>query len=130
VNRYTFDEIAVGQSERFAVAAGAEQMKLFREITGDENPLHTEHNVAYGLLTAAYLSTLAGMYLPGERSLILSVSIEFPNRLELSATRELQVEGTVVDKNDAFKLLTLKVTITADGKKVLRGSMKVGVRDV
>jgi acyl dehydratase len=129
MNSYSYDEIAVGQSESFTVSLGMEQMALFCDITGDTNPLHTEHNVAYGMLTAAYLSTLAGMYLPGERSLVHGVSVEFPNPLQLSRTRNLTVSGTVTDKNDTFRLLTLKVSVTDDeGKKYLRGSMKVGVR--
>lgn len=130
MNNYTYEEIEVGQTASFIVEIGTEQLKMFRDITGDLNPLHTEQNIAYGMLTASYLSTLAGMYLPGERSLIHGVSVEFPNKLELSCTRELSVTGTVTDKNDTFKLLTLKVTISDnDGTKYLRGNMKVGVRE-
>ncbi|MBQ9091319.1 MAG: hypothetical protein IJY52_03500, partial [Anaerotignum sp.] len=47
----------------------------FLAITGDINPLHNDQEfaqkqghpdkVAFGMLTASFLSTLAGVYLPG-----------------------------------------------------------------
>jgi hypothetical protein len=129
MKHYTYDEITVGQVESFTATVGAEQMELFRRLTGDENPLHTEHGVVYGLLTASYLSTLAGMYLPGERALIHGVSVEFPTRFDLDKARRISITGKVAEKADNFNLLTLKVTITDEsGGKLLRGSMKVGVR--
>jgi acyl dehydratase len=129
VKTYAYDSIAVGQTERFSVTVGPEQMAMFRVITGDENSLHTEHNVAYGLLTASYLSTLAGMHLPGDPALIHGVSVEFPRPLQLASPKELSVAGTVIEKNDTFKFITIKVSISDDaGRKYLRGSMKVGFR--
>ena len=42
----------------------------------------------------------------------------------------LQVCGTVMEKNDTFKRITLKVSIVGDkGVKYLRGMMKVGVAE-
>lgn len=139
MNHYTFDEIALGHIESFATRIGKEQMELFQVLTGDENPLHTNTEyasmcgfsgcVVYGMLTASYLSTLAGMYLPGMRALIHSMDISFPNALVLE-TGEVTISGTVIDKNETFKILTIKVQVlNATKKKVLRGTMKVGVRD-
>jgi acyl dehydratase len=140
VNHYSFEEIAVGQTESFSASIDTEKMALFSRISGDENPLHTDagfaaaqgfpDRVVFGMLTASFLSTLAGMYLPGERSLIHEVSVQFPNALLLPAGQEISVRGTVADKNERFRRLTLKVQITdAEGRKVLRGAMKVGVRE-
>jgi 3-hydroxybutyryl-CoA dehydratase len=134
VNSFAYDDIAVGQVASFTAMVGPEQMKMFCDTTGDINPLHTEQGVVYGMLTASYLSTLAGVYLPGKHALIYSVNVEFPNRFDLNTevgeSRCITVIGKVVEKIDSFKLLVLKVTITDDvGKKILRGSMKVGVRE-
>ncbi|MBR5361427.1 MAG: dehydratase, partial [Lachnospiraceae bacterium] len=77
MNTYIYEQIEVGHKESFKVTVTEADMDKFREITGDVNPLHRdteyakEHGyrdrVFFGMLTASYLSTLAGVYLPGER---------------------------------------------------------------
>lgn len=107
-------------------------------MTSDDNPLHTSNEyavahgysgkVCYGLLTASMLSTLAGVYLPGEKSLIHSVNINFV-KLVLE-NEQLTVKGTVTAKNDTFQYITLKVEIFSENAgKVLRGVMTIGVRN-
>ena len=86
-NAYGYGEIREGQTECFRVEVTAEKMELFEAITGDQNPLHLDDGfarqmgydgrVAYGMLTASFYSTLAGMYLPGRWSLIHSVEAKF-----------------------------------------------------
>jgi len=129
MNDYTYADICVGHQEKFAVTVGAEQIKLFREITGDANPRHTEQGVVYGLLTASYLSTLAGMYLPGKRSLIQTVRLEFVNTLIVAdGEKTLAVSGVVTAKEDRFSLLTVKFSVCGgDGTKFLLGKMNVKV---
>ena len=89
MNEYQFSEIQIGDQESFIYHLDENKMRLFREISGDENPLHTDidfakekgysENVVYGQLTAAALSTLAGMYIPGKLSIIHKMSWEvFP----------------------------------------------------
>ena len=139
MNRLTYEEIEIGREVRFPVSLQEASMAWFREITGDENPLHCdeayaraqgmEGRVVYGMLTASFLSTVAGMYLPGERSLIHEVELKFPKPLLLSESGMLEVTAKVTDKHDVFRRLTLKVAVTNEkGEKVLRGTMKVGVR--
>jgi acyl dehydratase len=140
VNTYTYDEIAIGQEESFCIQVTDTAMEMFRQITGDNNPLHCDEKyarsrgydgrVVYGMLTASYLSTLAGMYLPGEHSLIHEVNIKFTAPNSATGKGAITVNGRVTEKHDIFKRLTLKVAITADdGTKLLRGTMKVGVAE-
>lgn len=136
MNRYCFDEIEIGMEESFQVTVTQEMMDQFREITGDCNPLHADAGfaekkgysgcVAYGMLTASFLSTLAGVYLPGERSLIHSVQAKFVKPVFVGDL--LTVTGTVQEKNELFSVITLKVVIkNQKEEKVLRGSMQIGV---
>lgn len=140
MNTYTFDQIPVGHTESFPAHLGPEEMDLFARITGDVNPLHTDpgyarsrgyaDRVAYGMLTSAYLSTLAGMYLPGERSLLQEVEVKFVKPVIPGDGVDLTVTGIVTEKHELFRRLTVKVAITGeDGTKYLRGTMKVGVLD-
>ncbi len=138
MNSYTYDELEIGHTETFTVRVSEQSMDAFRLTTGDVNPLHRddeyakihgmEGHVAFGMLTASYLSTLAGVYLPGERSLIQGVELKFVSPVYPGDI--LTVTGEVTEKNDAYRVLKLKVRIVnQDGEKVLRGSMQVGCRD-
>ena len=136
MNRYLYEEITAGLTEQFSVTVTEEMQADFSRITGDLNPLHTDEEyargkgydgrVVFGMLTGAFLSTLAGMYLPGERSLIQAVELKL--RKPVYIGDELTVSGTVADKSDAVSTITVKVTITnQNGEKVARGQMQIGV---
>jgi 3-hydroxybutyryl-CoA dehydratase len=137
MNSFTFDDIPLGGTESFTVSVTENMMSDFFDITGDSNPLHTDENyakekgykgkVVYGMLTASFLSTLAGVYLPGENSLIHLVEAEFPAPVFIGDT--LKITGTVSRKDDNFKTIEIKVVAVNDNwQKVLRGKMRVGVR--
>lgn len=136
MNEYKYDEIEIGHKESFTVTVTEEMMEKFRDITGDINPLHNDEGyakslghpakVVYGLLTGSLLSTLAGVYLPGKRSLIQEVKLKFARPVYIGDT--LTVEGVVEEKNDTYSLLMLKVTIrNQSGEKVCRAKMQIGV---
>lgn len=137
MNHYTYDEITIGQKVSFEAIVTEQMLDAFRGLTGDINPLHTdgayaeeegyEGRVAYGMLTASFMSTLAGVYMPGERSLIKEMKIKFAKPVYPGDT--ITVSGEVTDKNDTFNMIVLKVTIRNDkDEKVLRGSMDIMIR--
>lgn len=137
MNEYYYEDLEVGKTESFETAVTAEMLDSFKIITGDVNPLHCDEafaksegydgRVAYGMLTASFLSTLAGVYLPGRYSLIQSVEIKFAKPVYIGD--KLTVTGEITEKNDTCGLIFLKVTITGEsGKKVCRGKMQIGVK--
>ena len=136
MNSYTFDEIELGQKESFSTGITEDKMKAFLSITGDTNPLHNEEEyaksegfgerVAYGMLTASFMSTLAGVWLPGKYSLIHTVETEFAKPVHIGDT--LTIEGEVTEKNDTFRYIKLKVSIrNQNGTRVCRGKMRIGL---
>ena len=136
MNTYTYDQIEVGHKESFKVKVTQADMDKFREITGDVNPLHKDPEyagslghpgcVVFGMLTASYLSTLAGVYLPGQHSLIHSVKTKFSGTVYVGD--ELTIEGTVTEKNDTFELIIIKAVIkNQEGMKVCKAEMQVGI---
>ena len=144
MNHYKFEEIQVGMEESFSVTLTEQMMQLFGDMTGDVNPLHCDETfakekgfdgtVAYGMLTASFLSTMAGVYLPGENSLIQSVEVKFLK--PVFPGEEITFAGKVSEVNDTFRFLVLKVTGTVTGEKenerygtkVLKAQMQIGVR--
>lgn len=138
MNEYKFDDISVGQEESFDVRITEEMMKAFKNMTGDINPLHTdsthanekgyEKKVVFGMLTASFLSTMAGVYMPGKYSLIQSVDIKFSK--PVFEGEKLTFTGRVFEKNDMFKFIVLKVTAVNDkNEKKLKASMQIGVME-
>ena len=127
-----------GASEEFIVTITDDMLDSFEKATGDHNPLHTDPSfakdrgykdkVAFGLLTADFLSTLCGMYLPGERSLIQEMRIKFPKPVYVGDV--LTVKGVVDEVHEAVRQVVLKISMSnQDGEKVLRGSIRVGLLD-
>ena len=137
MNHYTYEDLTTGQKEAFEISITEKMLDSFREITQDINPLHAdgdyakaegyEGRVAYGMLTASFMSTLAGVYLPGERSLIKEIKVKFARPVYPGEI--ITVEGEVTEKNDTFNMIVLKVTMkNKAGEKVLRGSMDIMIR--
>lgn len=137
MNHYTWQEISIGMEEHFTVTVTSKMMDQFKNITGDDNPLHCSEGfaaekgysdrVVYGMLTASFLSTLAGVYLPGEQSLIYSVESKFLK--PVFPGDELTISGVVDKMDDRFQTIWLKTLIcNHKGEKVLRGSMQIGVK--
>lgn len=138
MNEYTYDEITIGQEESFQVTVSEEMMEQFLQITGDVNPLHRDavyaatrqyvDKVVYGMLTASFFSTLAGVYLPGRYSLIHSVETKFLRPVYVGDM--LTVSGIVKEKEDAYRMLILNLLIkNRKGEKVVKGTMQIKVLD-
>ncbi len=140
MNEYLYKNIYIGQEEKFCVEITNEKVEIFRKLSGDENPLHTDadyarkkgyqNKIVYGMLIGSYLSTLAGMYMPGKFSLIHSVQIDFHAPVYVKEKETLQVKGKVTKKNDLFKIISVKYTIeNHQGKQVCKGNLEIGVID-
>lgn len=136
MNNYSMEQIEIGMRESFSVKVTEEMMAQFESITGDHNPLHQDDNyakgqgfagkVCYGMLTSSFLSTLAGMYLPGRKSLIEEVAVKFVKPVFLGDV--LQIVGEVAEKQERFSRILVKVTIRNQSQeKVLRGKMLIGL---
>lgn len=138
MNNHTIETIAVGESESFTVSVDESDMKYFAQLTGDHNPLHVDASyakkngfddkVVFGMLTASHLSRMAGMYLPGERSILQEVNIRFSS--PVFPGDKLVFSGVVTEKDERFRQIHVKVTVhNQHEKKVAQAKMKVGVRE-
>lgn len=135
MNSYTFDNIE-GASAEFTKTVTSADMELFYTLTGDDSPIHRDASyakarghkdkVCYGMLTASLLSTLAGVYLPGEHCLLHSVETKFAKAVY--AGDVLTVKGNVSEVNETYGEITVKASIfNQNGDKVARGLIKAGI---
>ncbi len=137
LNEYTFEEIKLGMKESFEVNITESMENDFAKITGNYNPLATDNEYAAttnykkricpGMFTASFFSRLTGMHLPGKYALVYSQSLNFVNICYIGD--QITVEGEVIEKNDATKLITINTIITnQDGKKLIYGKALVTFR--
>lgn len=138
LNEYTFEEIKLGMKESFQVNITESMENNFAEITGNYNPLASNKEYAAttdykkricpGMFTASFFSRLTGMHLPGKYALVYSQSLNFVNICYIGDT--ITVEGEVIEKNSAVKMITLNTTITnQDGKRLIYGKAHVTFRE-
>ncbi len=135
MNEYVFAELEVGKKESFCVQIKEDMEDMFRELTGDINPLHRYDDFArkigggrFGMLTASFYSTLAGVYLPGRNSLIHSLEVKFLH--PVYAGDQLTVMGEVVDRQEELGLILVKASITNQkGQKVSKATIKILVME-
>ncbi|RDJ32184.1 MAG: enoyl-CoA hydratase [Crenarchaeota archaeon] len=136
--KFTLNELAIGQKEQFDVLITESLINQFAEISGDFNPLHMKSEyakqngfagrVCHGMLLSSFFSRLVGMYLPGIHALYFSQSLNFKNPCYIND--KITIEGEILDKSDASKILTLKTIIKKDsGEIVVEGNAKVIVRN-
>lgn len=138
MNAFCYEDLQVGLTQKFETKITQNMMEQFRSITGDVNPLHNNKEfakgkgyndvVVYGMLVSSFYSTLAGVYLPGERSLIQSIDIKMVKPVFVGDT--LTISGEVQECHDAFKMIRLKCQITNQHeKKVSKAVMQIGIID-
>ena len=137
-SEYSFDEIEIGMQKSFKVDISKNMLDVFGRDTGDYNPLHMSEEyasstsfkkrVCSGMFLSSFFSRLVGMYLPGKHALHISQSLNFVNPCFIGET--ITVEGKVIDKSPATKIIKLETTITNEsGKRIIDGKAQVIVRD-
>ena len=137
-SEYSFDEIEIGMQKNFKIFISEDYLDDFAKLSGDDNPLHMNEEyasstsfkkrVCSGMFLASFFSRLVGMYLPGKHALHISQSLTFVNPCFIGET--ITVEGKVIDKSPATKIIKLETTITNEsGKRIIDGKAQVIVRD-
>lgn len=138
MKHYKYEDIYIGLEESFDILVTNEMEREFRNLTGDENPLHYDDNfaravgfdrhVAYGMLIASFLSTLAGIFLPGKYSLIHSIEqISFMKPVYTGD--RLHISGKVYDKIDGLNIILINVTMKKETKTAVKCKMKVLIKE-
>jgi 3-hydroxybutyryl-CoA dehydratase len=113
----------------FAKTVTEADVQTYAGLSGDFNPVHINEEfaattmfkgrIAHGMLSAAFISTVLGMRLPGPGCIYVSQALKFkaPVRIGDTVTARVEVTGTVPEK----KFVTLKTTCSVAGKVVIDG---------
>jgi 3-hydroxybutyryl-CoA dehydratase len=138
LEQYKLNDIQLGLKKKFKVNVTESMANEFAKLTGDYAPIHMDeeyarttnfnHRICHGMLLGSFFSRLIGMHLPGKNGLLLSYSIK--HLLPCFLNQEIIVEGIVVAKSDATRIITLKATISDNSSSLLvDGLLKVLVRE-
>jgi 3-hydroxybutyryl-CoA dehydratase len=105
-----------GATASFSKTVTESDVVLFAGLTGDLNPVHidAEHaarsrfggRVAHGMLTAAFISTVLGMKLPGNGTVYLEQTLRFRKPVMIGDTVTATVEVIEVDDRGRARLAT------------------------
>lgn len=130
-----YEDIKVGGVYEFERVITHEDVIKFADLTGDCNPLHVDSvfgeksqfgkNIAHGMLAASLFSKLVGMYCPGQNALYMSQTLQFCKPVFYGDG--VVVRGTVVEKSDSIRMVTLKTEIVRDGEIMINGEAKAKV---
>ncbi len=130
----TFDQLSIGDADRFSKTVTDADIYLFAGITGDFNPAHINEayaqetffktRIAHGMLSAGFISAVIGTRLPGPGTVYLHQTLDFlaPVRIGDTVTAEVAVVEKMADK----KRVRLKtICVNQDGVQVLAGEALV-----
>jgi acyl dehydratase len=128
-----FDRIAIGAEACFSYCVSEADIDAFTSLSGDTNPLHTDHEFAkargfparlvHGMLSAAFLSRVIGTMLPGPGVLCISQSFRF--LAPVYAGDDVQFVVRVTHKSEATRSFVLaSEAVRPGGEKVLTGEAK------
>jgi len=129
LNGYYFEDLSVGQSAIFGKTVTEADIVAFAGVSGDFNPVHLNEEwaketrfkgrIAHGMLSAAYISNVLGMKLPGPGSIYVSQMLKFkaPVRIGDTVVTRVEVTSLVPDK----KFAVIKTTCSVGGKAVIEG---------
>lgn len=128
-NTTYFEDLSVGQEASLSKTVTEADIVAFAEVSGDKNPVHLDadyaagtmfkERIAHGMLSAAYISAVFGMKLPGPGAIYMSQSLAFkaPVKIGDTVVTTVKVIETVREKRRA----KFETVCSVDGKPVLTG---------
>ncbi|MBE0616798.1 MAG: MaoC family dehydratase [Proteobacteria bacterium] len=130
----TFEELNVGDSDRFSKTVAESDIYLFAGVTGDFNPAHIDEayaqgtffktRIAHGMLSAGFISAVIGTRLPGPGTVYLRQTLDFLAPVRIGDTVTATVE--VIEKLEDKKRVRMKTTcVNQEGTYVLGGEAMV-----
>jgi 3-hydroxybutyryl-CoA dehydratase len=129
------EDLAVGQSAEHLHTVEERDIVAFAEVSGDRNPVHLNADyaaetqfkgrIAHGMLSAAYISAVLGMTLPGPGAVYLSQTLTFKRPVRIGDT--VAARASILSIDHAKARITLKTECLVLNKVVLEGEAVVMV---
>ena len=95
-NGVFFEDLSIGQEASLSKTLTQADNATFAELSGDKNPVHLDaqyaaatlfkERIAHGMLSAAYISAVFGMKLPGPGAIYISQTLNFKAPVKIGDT--------------------------------------------
>lgn len=128
-----FEDLSIGQAAERTNTVTEDVIVAFANVSGDRNPVHLDaafaattpfkERIAHGMLSAAYISAVIGMDLPGPGAIYVSQTLSFRRPVKIGAVVVTRCEVKSLDAEKARATLTCVCTV--DGKSVVEGEAVV-----
>jgi 3-hydroxybutyryl-CoA dehydratase len=124
-----FEDLSVGQEASLSKTVTEADIAAFAEISGDKNPVHLDaqyaagtmfkERIAHGMLSAAYISAVFGMKLPGPGAIYISQTLNFkaPVKIGDTVVTTVKVAELIPEKRRA----RFECVCSVNGKPVVQG---------
>ena len=124
-----FEDLHIGQEASISNTVTEADIVKFAEVSGDKNPVHLDagyaagtmfkERIAHGMLSAAYISAVFGMQLPGPGAIYISQTLNFkaPVKIGDTVVTTVKVAELVPEKKRA----KFECVCTVNGKPVVQG---------
>ena len=126
---YYFEDLEEGMEDAYAKIITDADVITFAGISGDTNPIHLNHEfasetafegqVAHGMLTASFISTVIGTKLPGPGCIYVSQNLRFtaPVKIGDTVTATCTVSQLIPEK----LMIEMETICSVGGKPVIDG---------
>ena len=128
-----FEDIEEGMKDAYAKTITNADIITFAGISGDTNPVHLNHEfasetmfegqIAHGMLTASFISTVIGTKLPGPGCIYVSQNLRFKAPVKVGDT--VTATCTVRKKIPEKHMIEMKTVCSVGGKPVLDGDATI-----
>jgi len=128
-NPNTFEALEVGQSFSVNRILTAEDVKLFADLTGDDNPIHIDNDFAettrfgkpivHGIFLLGIISKALGRDFPGPGCVAVNISAKFLRPVPVGS--EITVEVRVGEKIEKYRHIKMKTYIYLGKKMCVAG---------
>ena len=128
-----FEDLEEGMKDAYAKTITNADIITFAGISGDTNPVHLNHEfasetmfegqIAHGMLTASFISTVIGTKLPGPGCIYVSQSLRFKAPVKVGDT--VTATCTVRKKIPEKHMIEMETVCSVGGKPVLDGEATI-----
>ena len=128
-----FEDLEVGQEASLSNTVTEDVINAFADVSGDRNPVHLDEayaattmfkgRIAHGMLSAAYISAVFGMKLPGPGAIYISQTLAFKAPVKTGDTVVTTVK--LVELIPEKKRARFETVCTVGGKPVLTGEAQL-----
>jgi len=129
------EKICVGQHFEKEFSFSQQQVLSFAEVTGDQNPIHIDHEYAaktvykrpimHGYLGGSVFSEIFGNHFPGEGTVYLNQKLEFRRPMYADETYKAILTVKEIHSNRNRALIETRIIHAGDQKPVITGEANV-----